>query len=169
MRHKILVLVAMGAFALCLRSMVSAQSDSSSSLHAGDVAMKNPEEKKLFERLLCQCGDCARLPLSTCACGWADDMRKKLRMRLSAGETLQVIQASYREEFGPKAIAIPSDKGLDRALWAVPIAVFVLAGFALVSFSRRWRMQANRAAEQAPAKVNDPSLDARLDDELNKL
>ena len=67
--------------------------------------MKNPVEKQLFQRLLCMCGGCARLPLSNCICHWAEDMRAKIREELSAGVSVAKIQDDYRNEHGARSIA----------------------------------------------------------------
>src|SRR5690606_19101242 len=90
---------------LALGGAATALADSSS-LMAGTVEMKSPEEKQLFERVLCQCGDCARLPLSTCICGWAEQKRAELRLDLAAGKGVSEIQAAFAEQYGAKAIAI---------------------------------------------------------------
>ena len=73
---------------------------------------------------------------------------------LAAGETPKVIQAEYREEFGAASISIPSDKGLDRALWAVPITIITLAAGGLWLFGRR---MARRGAEAASVGALDGS------------
>ncbi|NNE17198.1 MAG: hypothetical protein HKN10_01855, partial [Myxococcales bacterium] len=150
--------------------VASAQNDSSSSLHAGSVVINDPIERQLFGRLLCQCGDCARLPLDTCACGWADDKRVEVRERLAAGEEPTKIQESYRAQYGAAALAIPSDEGLDRALWAVPIAAMVFAVGFIVVLGRRWQRRgvAPRAstASDAGEKLE---YDSRLDAELDRL
>jgi cytochrome c-type biogenesis protein CcmF len=158
-----------------------AQADSSSSLHAGTVTLKSPEERKVFERLLCQCGDCARLPLSTCVCGWAERKRDEIRQDLGRGASVQEITEAYRAEFGPKSIAIPSDKGLDRALWAVPIVLLVVAGAGLVWAGKRWMRRGALAVESgvaahdtADADTVEPAAlrqryDQKLEDELNRL
>ncbi len=138
-----------GAAAAALGGEVRAQSDSSSSLHAGSVSIKDPHEHKLFERLLCQCGSCARLPLSTCACGWAEDMRGELREELAAGSSIAAIQASYRKRFGAKALAVPADQGLDRALWAIPIAALALAAAGLFALGRRWKRRNKKDLEDS--------------------
>lgn len=147
-----------------------AQSDGTSSLHAGTVEIKDPNERRLFGRLLCECGDCQRLPLDSCGCGWAEGMRAELRARIARGEEPNEIIESYRERFGPQAIAIPSDKGLERALWAVPIAAIVLAAVALVVRGRRW---ARTGSEQTDAflesEIADAGYDERLEDELRRL
>ena len=119
-----IVLLALLALAVAFASspsLAQGQADSTSSLHAGSVSMKNPTERKLFERLLCECGDCQRLPLSSCSCGWAEDMRAKVRGRMSDGDGVTEIMAWYRDIYGSQALAIPADEGLDRALWAVPL------------------------------------------------
>ena len=150
--------------------VASAQNDSSSSLHAGSVVINDPIERQLFGRLLCQCGDCARLPLDTCACGWADDKRIEIRESLAAGEEPTKIQESYRAQYGAKALAIPSDKGLDRALWAVPVAGMVLAVGFIVMMGRRWqRRGASTRSTVLAAAGEELQYDSRLDEELDRL
>ena len=150
--------------------VVSAQTDSSSSLHAGTVVLNDATERQLFERLLCQCGDCARLPLDTCACGWADDKRSEIRELLAAGETTSEIQESYRAQYGAKALAIPSDRGLDRALWAVPVAAMVGAIGLILVIGWRWRRRGSELqAEASATAVNELRYDSQLDDELSRL
>ena len=151
--------------------VAAAQDDTSSTLHAGTVVLNNPTERQLFGRLLCQCGDCARLPLDTCACGWADDKRSEVRELLAAGVEPAKIQESYRAQYGAAALAIPSDEGLDRALWAVPVAAMVLAIGVVVAIGRRWQ---RRGAEAQSAAANETAgdaqeYDARLDAELERL
>ncbi len=154
---------------LALVGVASAQNDSTSSLHAGSVVINDPTERQLFGRLLCQCGDCARLPLDTCACGWADDKRSEIRELIAAGEDPTGIQESYRAEFGAKALAIPSDKGLDRALWAVPLAAMAFAIGLIIIMGRRWQRRGEElqvvATATAPSELR---YDSRLDDELER-
>jgi cytochrome c-type biogenesis protein CcmH/NrfF len=147
-----------------------------SSLHAGSVSMYNDTEKQLFQRLLCMCGGCQRLPLSSCICSEAEEMRAKIRDKLSAGVTPTQIQEDYRSEMGAQAIAIPSDKGLDRALWAVPLSAIAVAAGALVWISKKWKSRPAMpgsgvagpvAAAVAPAAAR--GYDDALDAELRKL
>jgi cytochrome c-type biogenesis protein CcmF len=164
------------ALAIVVATMVawagvaSAQNDSSSSLHAGSVVINDPVERQLFGRLLCQCGDCARLPLDTCACGWADDKRVEIRGLLAAGEEPTKIQESYRAQYGAKALAIPSDEGLDRALWAVPMAGMVFAVGFIVMMGRRWQRRGVSAGKVVAASAAGArEYDSRLDEELERL
>lgn len=167
-----LLVVVLGALLGLWPQLASAQSDSSSSLHAGTVQIDDPQERKLFERLLCECGDCARLPLSTCSCGWAESKRAELRQRLAAGDGVLDIVASYRAQYGPAAISVPSDEGLDRALWAVPVAGIVIAAGAVVVLGRKFRKRAETVAEtktkEASARKVDALSDERYDRELEE-
>ena len=149
-------------------SVASAQD--SSSLMAGTVHMSTPEEKQLFDRVLCQCGGCARLPLSGCVCHWAEEKREELRSELASGKAVAEIQKDYAEQYGPKGIAIPSDKGLDRALWAVPLAGFVLAAGGIALLGRKWvkRNASAVAPVDLPPSAQETELDRALDEELNK-
>ncbi len=150
-------------------SLASAQD--TSSLHAGSVTMRNAEERQLFARLLCECGDCQRLPLSTCACGWAERARAEIRKDMAAGKTPVEIQDAYREEHGPQSIAIPADEGLDRLLWAVPFAVIALAAIQLFRWGRRWKRDEGGAAlASGDGKGSEEArYDAALDAELDRL
>jgi len=163
------VLVLVAALLLLGGSVALAQD--SSSLMAGTVAMNSPEEKQLFDRVLCQCGGCARLPLSGCICHWAEEKRAVLREQLAAGKSVSAIQADYAEEHGAKAIAIPRDKGLDRALWAVPVAAFVLAAGGLTMLGRKWVKRSKQSSEATagPELSDGGVLDRELDEELKRL
>jgi cytochrome c-type biogenesis protein CcmF len=169
----LLLLVFGGAMLLAVRA--HAQDDTSSSLHAGAVTIRTPHEQEAFERLLCNCGDCQRLPLSACACSTADERRAEVRASLARGDTVARIVESYRARFGSHFIAVPSDKGLDRALWAVPVGAIVVAAGGLVWLGRRWAARGTAAsakvAADAPPKDSaaEKALDEALDDELRRL
>ncbi|AKF10657.1 cytochrome c-type biogenesis CcmF C-terminal domain-containing protein [Sandaracinus amylolyticus] len=165
-----LLAATLGGAALLVPGHAHAQADSSSTLHAhgGTVEIHDPTERQLFERVLCECGGCQRLPLSTCGCSWAENMRSELRQQLAAGATIVQIQADYRERFGARAIAVPSDSGLDRALWAVPVAIILAALGGLFVIGRRWRGRGGVAATEAPAGATGAEYDAKLEDELRR-
>jgi cytochrome c-type biogenesis protein CcmF len=158
---------------IALGGATAAFAQDSSSLMAGNVEMHSAEERQLFERVLCQCGGCARLPLSNCICHWAEEKRTELRSALADGKTVTEIQDAYAEQYGVKAIAIPRDKGLDRALWAVPIAAFVAAAGGIAFLGRKWvkrnqEAQASGSVAPAAANVGDDLLDRELDAELKR-
>jgi cytochrome c-type biogenesis protein CcmF len=169
----VVLLALAGAAGIALfASTAAAQADGTSSLHAGTVEIHDPIERQLFERLLCECGDCQRLPLSACGCGWAENMRAEVRGQLASGMSVVQIQAAYRERFGAQAIAVPSDSGLDRALWAAPLLAIGAAFVGLWVVAMRWRDRGQGSLPRGDAPAAAPArteLDDRLDEELRKL
>ena len=119
------------------------------------------------------CGDCQRLPLSSCGCAFAEDLRADLRGELAAGRSVPQIQADYRTRFGAAAISLPTDSGLDRALWVVPLSGLALALGVLLAVGRRWQRRGTRdlATDTSETKgegKNTREYDDRLDDELRR-
>ena len=168
------ILLALGAGALLLFGASRALAQDGSSLHAGHVDVHSQLERQVFERLLCTCGDCQRLPLTLCACSVADERRAEVRARIDRGDTVEQISADYRRTYGSKSIAIPADHGLDRALWAVPVVAIVLAAGGVFWLGRRWAARgvaASTAASVTAAQTPDTQskYDDALDDELRKL
>ncbi|MEM6954443.1 MAG: cytochrome c-type biogenesis CcmF C-terminal domain-containing protein [Myxococcota bacterium] len=156
------------ALGLGAPDVASAQADGSSSLHAGTVVIEDPEERQLFGQLLCQCGSCARLPLDTCGCGWAEDERAQLRMQLEAGARPLELVARFRAQYGAAAISIPADEGFDRALWAIPISLLVVAAFGVGFIGRRWK-SAGSATPAGDDEGEAEDYDERLDEELRQM
>ena len=98
-------------------------------------------------------------------------MRAEIRGRLAAGASVVEIQADYRERFGPEAISIPSDSGLDRALWAVPVSGIALALLGVALLGRRWRAESVAApSPSAPTTeaARKGEYDRALEDELDR-
>lgn len=154
-------LLSAAALYLLAGAPAQAQNEGSSSLHAGTVNMRSPEERQLFERLLCECGGCQRLPLSTCACSWAEDARARIRAQMDKGVTPEQIQAEYRETWGPQAISIPADEGLGRALWLVPLLLIALAAVQLFRLGRKWSARSRGQAQSSAS--SEPSSPASSD------
>ena len=164
-------------FAILLATMIawagvaSAQNDSSSSLHAGSVVINDPGRTAVVwspalsvRRLRALAARYLRVWL-----GRRQAHRGPRAARCGRAEPTK-IQESYRAQYGAAALAIPSDEGLDRALWAVPIAAMVLAVGFIVVLGRRW--QRRGVAPRAPT-ASDASekleYDSRLDAELDRL
>ncbi len=145
-----------------------AQTGGSSSLHAGDVQMKTPEERQLFSKLLCMCGTCDRLPLSACACDWADDMRKRLGARLATGDAQETLEDWYVKQHGTASLNVPPSRGFLRSVWLVPGALVVLGGLGAAVVVRNWTRKPSdgTALAQAPKAAED-EYDRKLDDELD--
>ena len=142
----------------------------SSSLHAGSVKIEDPHEKALFSKLLCECGDCARLPLATCSCGWAENARNEIRERMARGESEASIIEGYVERHGSAALAVPPNEGGLRAIYLVPIGAGLAGAFVVVTALRRWKRRGELApANGAPISDGPDDYDQKLDEELDRL
>jgi cytochrome c-type biogenesis protein CcmH/NrfF len=111
------------------------------------------------------------LPLSSCVCSEAEEMRAKIRKDLAAGKTPLQVQEEYRKKFGAQAIAIPNDSGFDRALWVLPVAGISIMAVQLFRLGRRWsrtQQQQAPASSAAPANPGDRYEDA-IDRELERM
>jgi cytochrome c-type biogenesis protein CcmF len=140
-----------------------------SSLHAGSVEMNDSTERALFGSLLCMCGDCARLPLSSCVCGTADATRAEIRSKLRAGASIDSIRDDYVREYGPAALSVPPNSGGLRAIYLVPIVV-ALGGLGLVfTLVRRWKKAGDDTAPAPGQSDERDEYDAKLDEELKRL
>jgi cytochrome c-type biogenesis protein CcmF len=140
-----------------------------SSLHAGDVKMTSPQEKQLFTNLLCMCGTCDRLPLSMCACGWADDARAKLSARLASGATIDTLTEEYVKEHGTASLNVPPSRGFLRSIWLVPVVLIAGGAVGAVFLVRKWAkpgVGAEPARKEPGAAEKKDDYDSKLDDEL---
>jgi cytochrome c-type biogenesis protein CcmF len=138
-----------------------------SSLHAGTVKIDNPQEKEIFASLRCMCGDCARDPLSTCACSQADAMRTRIRSQIAKGDSRDKILESYAAEFGTASLSVPPDRGALKAIYLGPLFLIGGGGLGLVLMMRKWRK--NRPAEATGNRGEKDKYDSRLEDELKNL
>ena len=142
----------------------------SSSLHAGSVEMHTPAEREIFPMMLCQCGDCARLPLSNCVCNVAENERAAVRDQLAAGRSRDQILESYVAKHGTGSLSVPPNTGKLRTIYLLPGAIAVFGALGAFFLLRRWKA-AGGGAQLAPA--GGPPLrdeyDRKLDEELDKL
>ncbi|MEZ4286628.1 MAG: hypothetical protein R3A47_00405 [Polyangiales bacterium] len=83
--------------------------------------------------------------------------------------TPEQIESSYRSEFGSRALAIPSDQGMDRAMWAVPVTLMAIAVVAFILTPMEIERGAfGRRSTNAERERQCVALDNRLDEELRK-
>ncbi len=140
---------------------------------------RSPIETKLYEQIVCQCGTCGRQVLSECACGTAQQMRRKVQSLLDAGKTPDDVIAYELATYpGQSALVVPLDKGFNRLAWVLPMGALLMAAGGLVVMARKWTYRAKVAREVAsrepagPKSKVDADLDeyeSKLDDELDDL
>ena len=116
------------------------------------------------DEVMClECG--TALNVSTSAV--ADQQRAFIAELIAQGRTKAQVKAALVEEYGPRVLGEPEEKGFGLAAWITPIVV-ALGALALVLLTaRRWRRnpEADRPAEDAGRGL-DPDDSRRLDAEL---
>jgi cytochrome c-type biogenesis protein CcmH/NrfF len=138
--------------------------------NTGTVHIESDVERSVFGALRCMCGTCARDLLSTCTCETAEEARQKIRAKLIAGETRDEIVSEYSAQYGLESLAVPPNRGIFRAIWAIPLVAIALGALALGRLMRRWRAGPQPVTGAAPAVATPrDAYDARLDDELEDL
>ena len=118
------------------------------------------------DEVMClECG--TALNVSTSAV--ADQERTFIKELIARGLTKEQVKAALVEEYGPRVLAQPEERGFALAAWAVPVLAALAALALVVGLARRWRRPASTAAEgaqAAPAAGLDPADARRLDSEL---
>jgi hypothetical protein len=126
-------------------------------------------ERAVRNDIMCTCG--CRRSLALCGmpnCHGEAEQMALMRKFIAQGQNHQQVLASFVAEQGPAALMVPPNEGFNRTARIFPV-VAGIAGLMLVGVTAfRWsrRKSAESSAEQAPL---DPTLDARLDDELRDL
>ena len=106
-------------------------------------------------------------PLNISESPSAADERAFIRERIAACDTKAQIKDKLVVQYGEEVLALPKDRGFNRAVYLVPIAVVLAALGALAYAVPRWRRRrAVDDAELAGAAPLAPGDARRLDDEL---
>ncbi len=134
------------------------------------IVFRSALERELENEIMCPCGGC-RLPVGTCGmmnCHGKTAQSAKLRGLISEGKQRDEILATFVKDFGSEdVLARPRDRGFNRLAWLFPYLVASVALIGIAFTARRWsRPVAVADGDNVPI---DPTLNARLDDELKDL
>lgn len=97
----------------------------------------------------------------------AERERVFIRQLIKQGKTEDEIKDALVAEYGPQALALPDDKGINLYAYLVPVLGFILAALAVLYSIIRWRRNRKRdpLAKQAAAPAGDDEL---LDQDIAK-
>lgn len=117
-------------------------------------------------QLMC---DTCNVPLAIAESTRADQERAQIRRLIAQGKSRQQILDIFVAEYGPNVLAKPTGGTGATAVWAVPVAVLLLALTSVAVLLPRWRRR-RREAAGTPDAGTDPALTAadteRLDRDL---
>lgn len=114
------------------------------------------------------CPTCG-VPLNLAFSPQAERERDFIRTEIAQGKTKGEIKQSLVSEYGSNVLALPeSGKGVNWAVYVVPIVAVVFAAAGIVVALRRWRRRTGEGAASDP----DPDLSAedaaRLERDLSR-
>lgn len=140
---------------------------------SGTLDIRNDDERRMFTELQCTCG-CPRESIVTCTCGTAAKFRTEVRGMMAEGMTPEQIKGEWVRRFGPQALMVPPNQGVNRLLYLAPLVAIVAMAAFVVKLLRRFRARdvektamAGGAPPVATNKRDD--YDDKLDEELKQL
>jgi cytochrome c-type biogenesis protein CcmH/NrfF len=110
-------------------------------------------------KLRCVCGGCNDT-VGTCnhtggafsgPCDTAKSMLKEIDLRVSRGESDDLILQDFVQEYGPTVLISPPAKGFNWFVWVMPVILPILALLLIWEVVRRWRRRAALALASGPA------------------
>ncbi len=129
-------------------------------------------EAELQAELVCVCGGCSHLQLSTCTCSTADTMRLQLNEQLAMGKGRDEVYRSFIDYYGSQEPLGSPIGAFNQLAWLLPMFVgtagLVGIGFVAIRWSRR-DFRHNELSSSQLADARDAQLETRLDDELRNL
>jgi cytochrome c-type biogenesis protein CcmH/NrfF len=137
------------------------------------IVAKSPQQRQLEQKIICMCGasGCVHSTLENCpmrpVCHGHTAQTAEIQAFLKDGKNVDQTLASFVEKYGQAVLAVPANTGFNTLAWLLPYALGLAGLVTILLTARRWsRPAAAVAGGETPV---DPSLDARLDDELRNL
>jgi cytochrome c-type biogenesis protein CcmF len=137
------------------------------------LKLQSEEQRAITRKMACWCADlgsggCPRRPVGECECGHCAMVRAEVLKLMQAGFSEQQIFDHFAQQQGGwHILREPPDTGFNRLAWFAPYALAAAGLAALILTTRRWS-RASTMATAGDAPI-DPTLNARLDDELRDL
>jgi cytochrome c-type biogenesis protein CcmF len=145
---------------------------------SGDVRTVVPAAKSELRRqlegdIMCTCG--CRAPMNNCpmgpSCHGLQELNPVLDQLLAQGMNRQQVRLAMVQRYGGQhVLTAPIDEGVNRLAWMLPYAVGITGAAAALLTAYRWsRKDREDSAGVDAARVDEPELQSRLDDELRDL
>lgn len=136
---------------------------------APDAASIEREARQIETMLIAPC--CWNQQVSQHQSPASDEVKKQIRVLLTAGRTRQQVLDSFVEQYGRRILAEPRAEGFGRLLYVGLPLTFLLSAAGLVVFLRRARVRALQPAAGAapPTAPDEAGYAERLDDELREM
>jgi cytochrome c-type biogenesis protein CcmH len=132
---------------------------------AGPAAALEVTARQLERMLIAPC--CWQQPVSEHQSQASEDVKREIRVLLSAGKTKQEVLDAFVQRYGKRILAEPPAEGFGLALYLGPVVAFGIGSAGLIALVRRLsRKGADPAPLQPPV---DQQYADRLEEELRDL
>ncbi len=127
------------------------------------------EARALEQMLIAPC--CFKQPVSIHQSPAAEEVRRDVRARLTAGQTRQQILDAYVTQYGNRVLSEPPARGFSLALYVLPVLMLLASAALVAAIVRRYTHEQPSLAGDYPSSRHTTSdADrARLDDELRDM
>jgi cytochrome c-type biogenesis protein CcmH len=121
--------------------------------------------RQLETMLIAPC--CWQQPVSEHQSQASEDVKREIRVLLSAGKTKQQVLDAFVQQYGKRILAQPRAEGFGLLLYVGPVIAFGVGSAGLIVLVRRL---SRKGADQAPPPPPvDQKYADRLEEELNDL
>lgn len=100
-------------------------------------AERDPEARAHALAISLKCPICAGESIAASQTDLAEDLRRLVADEIAAGSTDEEIRAMFVESYGEQVLLSAPGGGLGIALWAAPILLLIVGGFAIFGLRRR--------------------------------
>ncbi len=108
-------------------------------LWPGNEPAPDPEARAYNLSIRLKCPICAGESIAGSQTDLAKDLRARIDDEIAAGSTDDEIIAMFVASYGEQVLLDPPSTGWGAALWAVPLGVLVIGGFAIFGLRRKDR------------------------------
>ena len=122
-----------------------------------------PAIRRVGDKLSCLCGSCKNT-VATCQmleCHYSHPSRMQISQMQAAGDSDEIIVASFVKKSGIQALAVPPAEGFSLMAWIMPVFVILLGLTMIWLFVKRFRKPL------VPAEIEPAALD-RYHEQIEK-
>lgn len=98
---------------------------------------RDPEARAYALAISLKCPICAGESVAASQTDLAEDLRRLIATEIAAGRSDGEIRAMFVDSYGEQVLLDPPASGWGIALWAVPLLLAVVGGFAIYGLRRR--------------------------------
>ena len=125
--------------------------------------------ESIEESLVCMCETCPSLVLKSCMCGYAENMKREVRVLVEEGKTEDEVIQVFVDRYGERVLSLPVQEGFNLTAYVAPFLAILFGGGIIVTLVRRWKGRSGGETVEKPQVKKVVEVDPyrqKLEDEL---